>query len=115
MLKTLRRCKRTIASQAAWSPFRQRSISASMSLGCAEEASADMSEETVWSGDGGNGRMITCETLVHPPFQPAEEGLLCDGVSVPALIAQVGTPAYIYSAAAIREAYGRIDRAFDSY
>jgi diaminopimelate decarboxylase len=59
--------------------------------------------------------MITCETLVHPPFQPAEEGLLCDGVSVPALIAQVGTPAYIYSASAIRDAYSRIDRAFDSY
>ena len=30
--------------------------------------------------------MITCETLVLPPFQPDEQGLLCDGVSVPAIV-----------------------------
>ena len=42
--------------------------------------------------------MITCETLVLPPFQPDEQGLLCDGVSVPAIVECVGAPAYIYNA-----------------
>ena len=59
--------------------------------------------------------MITCGTLVHPPFQPAPEGLLCDAVGVQSLIAHVGTPAYIYSARAIRDAYAAIDLAFVSY
>src|SRR5688572_14760304 len=65
--------------------------------------------------DGWNARMITCETLVLPPFQPAGQGLLCDGVSVPAVIDEVGAPAYIYSARAIEEAYRAIDRAFADY
>jgi diaminopimelate decarboxylase len=59
--------------------------------------------------------MITCETLVLPPFQADEQGLLCDGVSVPALIERVGAPAYIYSARAIRDAYHAIDSAFADY
>ncbi len=59
--------------------------------------------------------MITCETLVHPPFHATERGLVCDGVSVAAIAAEVGTPAYIYSARAIREAYDQIDRAFAGY
>jgi len=59
--------------------------------------------------------MITCETLVLPPFQPAGQGLLCDGVSVPAVIEEVGAPAYIYSARAIADAYRAIDRAFADY
>src|SRR4030095_5122807 len=37
------------------------------------------------------------------------------GVGVPALIAQVGTPAYVYSADAIRRSYNAIDAAFASY
>jgi diaminopimelate decarboxylase len=40
---------------------------------------------------------------------------VCDGVSVQAVAAQVGTPVYIYSANAIREAYRAIDDAFASY
>ena len=59
--------------------------------------------------------MITCETLVLPPFQPTGQGLLCDGVSVPAVIDEVGAPAYIYSARAIEDAYRAIDRAFADY
>jgi diaminopimelate decarboxylase len=54
-------------------------------------------------------------TLVYLPFQPTPDGLVCDGVSVQAIAAQVGTPVYIYSANAIREAYRSIDDAFGSY
>ena len=54
-------------------------------------------------------------TLVYLPFQPTPDGLVCDGVSVQAIAAQVGTPVYIYSAHAIREAYRAIDDAFGSY
>jgi diaminopimelate decarboxylase len=53
--------------------------------------------------------------LVYLPFQPTPDGLVCDGVSVQAIAAQVGTPVYIYSAHAIREAYRAIDNAFASY
>ena len=59
--------------------------------------------------------MIPCETLVHPPYQPDGTGLLCDGVSVQAIIDEAGTPTYIYSAQAIRAAYAAIDAAFASY
>jgi diaminopimelate decarboxylase len=60
--------------------------------------------------------MITCETLVHLPFQTgADGGLCCDGVGVESVIAQVGTPAYVYSADAIRRSYNAIDAAFASY
>jgi diaminopimelate decarboxylase len=59
--------------------------------------------------------MIPCENLVYLPFQPTTDGLVCDGVSVHAIAAQVGTPVYIYSAAAIREAYRSIDNAFAAY
>jgi len=40
---------------------------------------------------------------------------VCDGVSVRAIVAEAGTPIYIYSARAIREAYTAIDRAFAGY
>ena len=59
--------------------------------------------------------MITCDLLVYLPFQPSEGGLVCDGVRVGAIVDRVGTPAYIYSARAIREAYGAIDHAFGGY
>jgi diaminopimelate decarboxylase len=64
---------------------------------------------------GGNERMIPCETLVSQPFQPADSGLVCDGVSVQSIVDQVGTPVYIYSARAIREGYRDIDHAFADY
>jgi len=59
--------------------------------------------------------MITCETLVYLPFQPSPAGLLCDRVSVPSIVEAVGTPAYVYSAEAIRSAYREIDSAFAEY
>ncbi|HEY6363125.1 MAG TPA: diaminopimelate decarboxylase [Vicinamibacterales bacterium] len=49
------------------------------------------------------------------PFQPTGSGLVCDGVSVQSIVDQVGTPVYVYSARAIREAYRAIDDAFADY
>ena len=59
--------------------------------------------------------MITCDSSVQLPFQPAADGLVCDGVSIQSIVARVGTPAYIYSARAIRDAYTAIDEAFSGY
>ena len=59
--------------------------------------------------------MITCDSSVQLPFQPGAHGLACDGVSVHSIVASVGTPAYIYSAGAIRDAYRNIDEAFSAY
>jgi diaminopimelate decarboxylase len=59
--------------------------------------------------------MITCDSSVQLPFQPGAHGLACDGVSIQSIIASVGTPAYIYSARAIRDAYSAIDSAFSEY
>jgi diaminopimelate decarboxylase len=59
--------------------------------------------------------MITCDSSVQLPFQPSAHGLACDGVSVHSIVASVGTPAYIYSASAIRDAYRAIDDAFNGY
>jgi diaminopimelate decarboxylase len=59
--------------------------------------------------------MITCETLVLPPFQADDQGLLCDGVSVPAIVESVGAPVYVYSGRAIRDAYCAIDSAVAGY
>jgi diaminopimelate decarboxylase len=56
--------------------------------------------------------MIPCGTLVLQPFQPGAAGLGCDGVSVAAIAADIGTPLYIYSADAIRSAYRALDDAF---
>ena len=53
--------------------------------------------------------------LVYQSFKPSSSGLTCDDVSVEAIAARVGTPAYIYSARAIREAYRAIDEAFAAY
>src|SRR2546430_3189898 len=64
---------------------------------------------------GGMSRMVTCDSLVYQPFQPHQQGLTCDGVSLQSIIDHVGTPAYVYSARAIRESYGAIDDAFASY
>ena len=59
--------------------------------------------------------MITCDSLVYQPFQPLDQGLACDGVSIESIVDHAGTPAYIYSARAIRESYRAIDDAFASY
>ncbi|HVG54391.1 MAG TPA: diaminopimelate decarboxylase [Vicinamibacterales bacterium] len=59
--------------------------------------------------------MITCDSSVQLPFQAGARGLACDGVSIQSIISDVGTPAYIYSARSIREAYRAIDTAFADY
>jgi diaminopimelate decarboxylase len=59
--------------------------------------------------------MITCDSSVQLPFQPGAHGLACDGVSLQSIVASVGTPAYIYSARAIRDSYRAIDSAFSDY
>lgn len=53
--------------------------------------------------------------LVYQPFKPTSSGLVCDDASVEAIVERVGTPVYIYSARAIREAYRAIDEAFAAY
>ena len=59
--------------------------------------------------------MITCDSSVPLPFQPGARGLACDGVSIQSIVERVGTPVYVYSAAAIRDAYRAIDGAFADY
>jgi diaminopimelate decarboxylase len=59
--------------------------------------------------------MITCDLLVYQPFQPSGQGLTCDGVSIQSIVDHAGTPAYVYSARTIRDAYRAIDEAFASY
>ena len=59
--------------------------------------------------------MITCDSLVYQPFQPSGHGLACDGVSILSIVDHAGTPAYVYSARTIRDAYRAIDEAFASY
>jgi diaminopimelate decarboxylase len=54
-------------------------------------------------------------TLVHQSFTPTPNGLACDSVSVESIVEAVGTPLYIYSAGAIRDAYRAIDAAFAAY
>lgn len=47
-------------------------------------------------------------------FHRADGELLCDGVSLDAIAAAVGTPVYVYSRAAIEESFRRFDAAFSS-
>lgn len=41
-----------------------------------------------------------------------EPSLTCDGLAVGVIAQEIGTPVYVYSAAAIQDAYARLDRAF---
>ena len=54
-------------------------------------------------------------TLVHQSFTPTPNGLACDDVGVEAIVEEAGTPLYIYSARAIRDAYHAVDAAFAAY
>ena len=54
-------------------------------------------------------------TLVYQSFTHTGRALACDSVSVDTIVERVGTPAYIYSARAIRDAYRAIDEAFAAY
>jgi len=53
--------------------------------------------------------------LVYLPFNESASGLLCDQVSVQSIVERVGTPVYVYSSRAIRDAYREIDTAFADY
>jgi diaminopimelate decarboxylase len=48
-------------------------------------------------------------------FSTAAGGLAIDGVALTDIAAGIGTPCYVYSAAAIRDAYTRLDSAFGDY
>ncbi|HEX2061866.1 MAG TPA: hypothetical protein VHK90_14090, partial [Thermoanaerobaculia bacterium] len=85
------------------------------SIGCGGDVDASAAMHDVAKIGGGNARMIPCGTLVLQPFQADKSGLFCESVSVAAIADAVGTPLYIYSARAIREAYRGIDEAFASY
>src|SRR5215471_9738451 len=84
------------------------------SISCDGDAASEAIRD-VRGGDGGNARMITCDSFVNQPFHPSGHGLTCDGVSIQSIVDHVGTPAYVYSAQAIRESYRAIDDAFASY
>jgi len=91
------------------------SISCGGGVAASAAISVDLKGGDVRSFNGGNGRMITCDSLVYQPFQPTGDALACDGVSVQSIVEHAGTPTYIYSARAIREAYRGIDEAFSAY
>jgi diaminopimelate decarboxylase len=51
------------------------------------------------------------EGILTAGFTRVETGLACEGVSVTAIAEAEGTPAYVYSAAVVRERYTRLDSA----
>lgn len=51
------------------------------------------------------------ESVLTAGFAPADGALACEGVPLETIAREVGTPVFIYSAGAIREAYARLDRA----
>jgi len=53
--------------------------------------------------------------LVSAPYSQGKHGLSCDGVALAAIAESTGTPVFIYSAQAIRDAYTGIDHAFAGY
>lgn len=52
---------------------------------------------------------------VYAPYSQGKHGLACDGVALAPIAQEIGTPVFVYSAQAIREAYLGIDRAFADY
>src|SRR5678810_661657 len=102
MLKTRRQWVRTMVSHADWSPSRQRWIT--WSIACAE----DESNDTERAHDN-------MRTYVSAPYSQGKQGLACDGVPLAPIAQDVGTPVFVYSAQAIRDAYTGIDRAFADY
>src|ERR1044071_2577989 len=91
MLKTRRQCVRTMVSHATWSPSRQRWMT--WSIACAE----DESKDTERAHDN-------MRTHVSAPYSQGKQGLACDGVALAPIAQEVGTPVFVYSARAIREA-----------
>jgi diaminopimelate decarboxylase len=62
-----------------------------------------------------SGKISVVHTTSAPGFSTDERlGLCCDGVPLAEIAAAAGTPAYVYSAPLIREAWTALDTAFDS-
>src|SRR5438067_2097679 len=93
----------------------RESISCGAGVAASAVISVDLKGGDVRRFDDGNARMITCDSLVYQPFQPAGSALACDGVSIQSIVDHVGTPTYIYSARAVRDSYRAIDDAFAAY
>lgn len=53
--------------------------------------------------------------MLHPGFSRSQAELVCDDVPLSAIATDVGTPVYVYSAAAIRARYRALDEAFGGY
>ena len=63
----------------------------------------------VWTSLDQRGRVG--ESVLTTGFAPADGGLACEGVSLETIAREAGTPVFVYSAGAIRDAYARLDRA----
>jgi len=53
-------------------------------------------------------------TVSREAFTRNSEGMLCEGVSLSLIAREAGTPAYVYSAGAIRDQYARLGEAMSS-
>jgi diaminopimelate decarboxylase len=51
------------------------------------------------------------ESVLTQPFSRVDGELACEGISLSTIADAVGTPTYVYSAASVREQYGRLDAA----
>ena len=49
---------------------------------------------------------------VSESFTHTQNALACDGVSIESIVERVGTPVYVYSARAVRDAFREMDAAF---
>jgi len=63
----------------------------------------------VWTSLDQRGRVG--ESVLTTGFAPADGVLACEGVSLETIARESGTPVFVYSAGAIRDAYARLDRA----
>jgi diaminopimelate decarboxylase len=64
------------------------------------------------SNDERSGKIRSVTTVVPAFSFEGSAGLSCDGIWLAEIAAKAGTPTYVYSAASIRSAWHRFDRAF---
>src|SRR5262245_52524025 len=104
-----------MASHASSSPWRHRWISAS-TVSC--DPSADILLIRLAPASRKRGRAECASITLHIlviGFARTSSELVCDGVPLSAVAQAVGTPAYVYSAAVLRERYRDLDEAFGDY
>src|SRR5689334_10292411 len=121
-----------MASQATWSPWRQRSIRVSSVAGSTAGGSTDMSVQnhraqgsSGWYQTVGGrgkrpvvpaGRRWACYNgPIVPGFVYAHDLLTCDEASLVEIAQQIGTPCYIYSGGLIRGRHAELSAAFHGY